>query len=99
MRLWTSLAKDSLLGLESTPARCRCRSRVILGAWSDGRCAVEQFSFFALSSETLSAADISVRLGMESDETWVHTRRIVRRGDEGAETQIQHVVDRLGPIR
>ncbi|MEU0885844.1 GNAT family N-acetyltransferase [Lentzea sp. NPDC005914] len=60
---------------------------------------VEQYSYFALSSETMSAADISVRLGMGSDENWAYTWRIVRRGDDRVDEQIQHVVDRLEPIR
>jgi ribosomal protein S18 acetylase RimI-like enzyme len=60
---------------------------------------VEQYSYFALSSETMSAAGMSARLGMESDENWAYTWRIVRRGDKRVEEQIQHIVDRLQPIR
>ncbi|WP_405165587.1 DUF4279 domain-containing protein [Nocardia sp. NBC_01499] len=71
-----------------------------------------QYCYFALKSVTLSAADMTVRLGMEPDEVLVmgsrspecvvprcHSWKIVRRSDESVDEQIQHLVDRLDPIR
>lgn len=73
---------------------------------------VEQYTCFVLVSETVSAADISVRLGMEPDEVLVrggkwpvhdvpraHAWKIVRRGEERVDEQVEHVVERLKPIR
>lgn len=73
---------------------------------------VEQFSCFALKSLTVSAAEMTRRLGMEPDETLVrgsrsverdvprvHAWKIVRRGVEQVDDQIQYIVDRLLPIR
>ncbi|MFI6100311.1 GNAT family N-acetyltransferase [Lentzea sp. NPDC051213] len=73
---------------------------------------VEQYSYFALLSETMPAADIARRLGVEPDEMLVrgsrrpehdlpriHAWKIVRRGNERVDEQIQHVVDRLKPLR
>ncbi|MFS8100192.1 GNAT family N-acetyltransferase [Lentzea alba] len=73
---------------------------------------VEQYSYFALWSETVSAADISVRLGLEPDEVLVrgsrsaehdvpraHAWKVVRRSDERVDEQIQHLVDGLKPVR
>lgn len=66
----------------------------------------------ALTSVTLSAADVTARLGTEPDEVVVmgsrspervvprcHSWKIVRRSDESVDEQIQHLVDRLDPIR
>ncbi|WP_253784054.1 DUF4279 domain-containing protein [Nocardia amikacinitolerans] len=71
-----------------------------------------QYCYFALKSDTLSAAEITRQLGMEPDEVRVggsrssehvlprcHVWRIVRHSDESVDEQIQHLVDRLNPIR
>lgn len=73
---------------------------------------LDQYCYFALKSESTSAADISRRLGMEPDEVLVrgsrrpeldlprlHAWKIVCRGDERFHEQVQHVVDRLLPLR
>ncbi|RAS63027.1 acetyltransferase (GNAT) family protein [Lentzea atacamensis] len=64
---------------------------------------VEQYSYFVLLSETTSAADITRRLGMEPDEVHdlprTHAWKVVRRGDERLDEQVQHIVDRLKPVR
>ena len=73
---------------------------------------VEQFSYFALKSLTVSAAEMTRRLGVEPDEVLVrgsrhpehdvprvHAWKIVRRGDEAVDDQVRHLVERLLPIR
>jgi hypothetical protein len=70
-----------------------------------------QYCYFALKSATLSAEDITDRLLMPPDEAMVlggrnpdrrlprqHAWKIVRRGTESVDDQIQHIVDRLGPV-
>lgn len=71
-----------------------------------------QYCYFALKSTTISAADITARLLMPPDEVMVvgsrnrerslprcHAWKIVRRGSESVDDQIQHIVDRLSPVR
>jgi ribosomal protein S18 acetylase RimI-like enzyme len=73
---------------------------------------VEQYSYFALWSETVPAADISVRIGLEPDEMLVrgsksaergipraHAWKIVERGHDRVDEQIRHIIERLKPIR
>ncbi|HEX8867624.1 MAG TPA: GNAT family N-acetyltransferase, partial [Lentzea sp.] len=69
-------------------------------------------SYFAIKSLTVSAAEMTRRLGLEPDEVLVrgsrdaehdvprvHAWKIVRRSAETVGDQIQHLVDRLLPIR
>ncbi|MEU2258399.1 DUF4279 domain-containing protein [Nocardia xishanensis] len=71
-----------------------------------------QYCYFKVECPTLSTGDLTVRLGMEPDEVPARTRRsaravarngaewrIVRASDESVDDQIQHLVDRLDPIR
>ncbi|GAA5103322.1 hypothetical protein GCM10023319_71050 [Nocardia iowensis] len=71
-----------------------------------------QYCYYALTSDTLSAAEITVRLGMEPDRVLVmgsrspehviprcHAWEIVRRSDESVDAQIHGLVERLDPIR
>lgn len=71
-----------------------------------------QYCYFALKSDSLSAAEITRRLGMEADEVLVkasrssehvlprcHSWKLVRRSDESVDEQIQHLIDRLKPVR
>ncbi|ALG10217.1 DUF4279 domain-containing protein [Kibdelosporangium phytohabitans] len=71
-----------------------------------------QYSYFALRSEVLSARVIADRLRLEPDEVLVlgsrrpehripryHSWKLVRRGHESVDEQIQHIVDRLAPVR
>ncbi|GGU71735.1 GNAT family N-acetyltransferase [Lentzea flava] len=73
---------------------------------------VEQYSYFALKSLTISAAEMTRRLGMEPDEVLVrgsrslerdvprvHAWKIVRRGAEAVDVQVRQLVDRLLPVR
>lgn len=73
---------------------------------------VEQFSYFALKSLTVSAAEMTRQLGVEPDEVLVrgsrdperdvprvHAWKIVRRSAEAVDEQVQHLVERLLPIR
>ncbi len=73
---------------------------------------VEQYSYFTLQSTTVTAAEITRRLGAEPDEVLVrgskrpehdipraHAWKIVRRSTERVGEQVQHVVDRLLPVR
>jgi len=73
---------------------------------------LEQYSYFALKSHTVSVAEMTRRLGLEPDEgvVWgsrhpdrdvprVHTWKIIRRGVETVDEQVQHLVDRLLPVR
>lgn len=73
---------------------------------------VEQYCYFALKSRTVSAAEMTRRLGMEPDEAVVrgsrsaerdvpavHAWKIFRRGAERVDEQVEHVVDRLLPVR
>ncbi len=73
---------------------------------------VHQFCYFALKSETMSAADISARLGMPPDEVVVlgsqsaehrvprsHAWKVVHRGANRVDDQIEHVIGRLAPVR
>lgn len=73
---------------------------------------VEQYSYFAIKSSTVPAAEMTRRLGVEPDEVLVrgsrdlerdvprvHAWKIVRRSVETVDEQIQHLVDRLLPIR
>ncbi|SFR24126.1 Acetyltransferase (GNAT) domain-containing protein [Lentzea waywayandensis] len=72
---------------------------------------VEQYAYFALESDTVSAAEIARRLGLEPDEVLVrgskrpeydipraHAWKIVDRGAKRLDEQIEHVVDRLRPV-
>ncbi|WHT21448.1 DUF4279 domain-containing protein [Crossiella sp. CA-258035] len=71
-----------------------------------------QYSYFALKSTKLSAAQIADRLRMPPDEVMVmgsrdpervrprcHSWEIVRRSDESVDEQLEHIVDRLRPVR
>ncbi|MCX2954871.1 GNAT family N-acetyltransferase [Lentzea sp. NEAU-D7] len=73
---------------------------------------VEQYAYFALTSDTVSAAEIAQRLGLEPDEVLVrgskrpeydlprmHAWKVVGRGAGRLDEQIQHVVDRLRPVQ
>ncbi|MEV6238667.1 GNAT family N-acetyltransferase [Lentzea sp. NPDC051838] len=73
---------------------------------------VEQYSYFALKSLTVPAAEMTRRLGLEPDKVLVrgsrnperdvprvHAWEIVRRTTETVDEQIQHLVDRLLPVR
>src|SRR5687768_1486073 len=73
---------------------------------------VHQYCYFALKSETMSAADISARLGMDPDEVVVlgsksaehrvpraHSWKIVHRGANPVDDQIEHVIGRLARVR
>ncbi|WP_063046444.1 DUF4279 domain-containing protein [Nocardia pseudovaccinii] len=73
---------------------------------------VRQYCYFALKSVELSAADIACSLQMDADEVLVmgsrsaehciprcHAWKIVRRSTESVDDQIQHLVDRLRPVR
>jgi ketosteroid isomerase-like protein len=73
---------------------------------------VHQYCYFALKSETMSAADITARLGMDPDEVVVlgsksaerrvprsHSWKIVHRGTKRVDDQIEHVISRLAPVR
>ncbi|MDX8050150.1 GNAT family N-acetyltransferase [Lentzea sp. BCCO 10_0798] len=73
---------------------------------------VDQYAYFALESDTVSAAEIAQRLGLEPDEVLVrgskrpehdvprvHAWKIVDRGAGRLDEKIQNVVDRLLPIR
>jgi len=73
---------------------------------------VEQYCYFALESATLSAADITRRLGLEPDAVLVrgsmsserdmpptHAWRIVQRTGESIDERLTHLVDRLEPVR
>lgn len=73
---------------------------------------LEQFCYFALKSRTVTAAEMARRIGMEPDEVLVrgsrsverdvpriHAWKIVRRTDEHVDDQVQHLVERLLPIR
>ncbi|WP_330270144.1 GNAT family N-acetyltransferase [Lentzea sp. NBC_00516] len=72
---------------------------------------VEQYAYFALKSDSVSAAEIAQRLGLEPDEVLVrgskrpehdlpraHAWKIVDRGAKRLDEQIEHVVDRLRPV-
>jgi ribosomal protein S18 acetylase RimI-like enzyme len=73
---------------------------------------LEQYSYFALKSLTVPAAEITRRLGLEPDEVRVrgsrnperdvpraHAWKIVRRSAEPVDDQVRHLVDRLLPVR
>ncbi|MEU7480387.1 GNAT family N-acetyltransferase [Lentzea sp. NPDC042327] len=73
---------------------------------------VEQYSYFALTSDTVPAAEITRRLGLEPDEVLVrdseqpehdlprrHVWKLVHRGPERLDEQVQLLVDRLLPVR
>ncbi|SEQ64572.1 Acetyltransferase (GNAT) domain-containing protein [Lentzea xinjiangensis] len=60
---------------------------------------VERYCYFALVSETVSAAGLSARLGLEPDERGAGTWRIVRRGEEPVHEQVRNLVERLEPFR
>ncbi|MCP2242868.1 GNAT family N-acetyltransferase [Lentzea aerocolonigenes] len=73
---------------------------------------VEQYSYFALKSPSVTAAEMTRRLGVEPDEAVVrgsrnverdvprvHAWKIVRRSVEAVDEQVRHLVDRLLPIR
>ena len=71
-----------------------------------------QYTYFAIKSVALSAEDVAGRLRMAADEVMVlgsrdaerrlprcHAWKIVRRSGESVDDQIQHLVDRLRPVR
>ncbi|MEV6909518.1 DUF4279 domain-containing protein [Amycolatopsis sp. NPDC051071] len=73
---------------------------------------VHQYCSFALKSETVSAAEVTARLGMRPDEVMVlgskfpehrvpriHTWKIVQRGTDSVDDQIERVIGRLAPVR
>lgn len=76
---------------------------------------VKQYCYFAVKSEIVSAAEISMRLGMEADavvvmgskvpglvprcHSWKLVERDAERDSDGIGDQIQRLVDRLSPIR
>src|SRR5690349_18046286 len=73
---------------------------------------VEQYSYFALKSLSVTAAEMTRRLGVEPDEVTVrgsrsierdvprvHAWKIVRRSVEAVDEQVQHLVDRLLSVR
>ncbi|WP_181775315.1 DUF4279 domain-containing protein [Amycolatopsis pittospori] len=73
---------------------------------------VHQYCYFALKSETVSAGEITARLGMEPDEVMVlgsriperrvprmHAWKIVQRGVDSVDDQIERVIGRLAPVR
>lgn len=73
---------------------------------------LEQYSYFALKSFTVTAAEMTRRLGLEPDEVTVrgsrsaerdvprtHAWKIFRRSGEQVGEQVQHLVDRLLPVR
>ncbi len=73
---------------------------------------VEQYAYFALKSLTVPAAEMTRRLGLEPDEAVVrgsrsverdvpavHAWKIVRESDEHIDDQVQHLVERLLPVR
>ncbi|KAA2252435.1 DUF4279 domain-containing protein [Solihabitans fulvus] len=70
-----------------------------------------QHCYFALKCTTVSAAEITDRLGLQPDEVMVlgsklpeqqvprcHAWKIVRQSTESVGDQIQHLVDRLSPV-
>ncbi len=84
----------------------------VAGAWSDVLVRVEHHTYFALESAALSAADITRRLGVEPDAVFVrgsmsrerdmpptHSWRIVERTGETIDDQLEHLIDRLKPVR
>lgn len=73
---------------------------------------IRQYSYFSVKSTSLSAAAMAARIEMEPDEVLVmgsrsaehvlprvHAWKIVCRGDQSIEDQIQHLIDRLEPVR
>ncbi|WP_414943427.1 DUF4279 domain-containing protein [Amycolatopsis sp. cmx-11-32] len=73
---------------------------------------VHQYCYFALKSETVSAAEITARLGMQPDEVLVlgsrsaehrlprmHAWKVTHRGSEPVDDQIESVIGRLAPVR
>ncbi|MEV0294853.1 DUF4279 domain-containing protein [Nocardia sp. NPDC050710] len=73
---------------------------------------ISQYCYFSVRSTSLSAAEMTARLGMQPDEVLVmgsrspervlprfHAWKIVCRSDESVDDQIRHLVDRLEPIR
>ncbi|WP_084510604.1 DUF4279 domain-containing protein [Nocardia lijiangensis] len=73
---------------------------------------IRQYCYFSVKSVSLSAADVTTRLGMEPDKVLVmgsrspervlprfHAWKILRRSDESVDDQIQHLVNRLEPVR
>ncbi|MFI5782624.1 DUF4279 domain-containing protein [Nocardia sp. NPDC051570] len=73
---------------------------------------IRQYCYFSVRSTSLSAADMTAQLGMQPDEVLVmgsrsrervlprcHTWKIVCRSGESVDDQIQHLMDRLEPIR
>ncbi|MBB5853841.1 DUF4279 domain-containing protein [Amycolatopsis umgeniensis] len=73
---------------------------------------VHQYCYFALKSETVSAGEITARLGMEPDEALVlgsrsvehrlprmHTWKVTHRGPGPVDDQIESVIGRLAPVR
>ncbi len=73
---------------------------------------VHQYCCFALKSETVSAAEVTARLGMRPDEVTVlgskypehrvprtHAWKIVQHGTDSVDDQIECVIGRLAPVR
>ncbi|MFD3707082.1 DUF4279 domain-containing protein [Nocardia sp. NPDC058658] len=72
---------------------------------------IRQYSYFALYSGTMPAAEMAGRLQMDPDEVMVlgsksarhriprsHSWRIARRSSESIDEQIEHLIDRVKPI-
>ncbi len=72
---------------------------------------IRQYSYFALYSETMTAADMTVHLSMEPDEIRVlgsrsaehrlprsHSWQIHRHSPESIDEQIEYLIDRLTPV-
>ncbi|WP_062982922.1 DUF4279 domain-containing protein [Nocardia anaemiae] len=73
---------------------------------------ISQYCYFSVRSTSLSAADMTARLGMQPDKVLVmgsrspdrvlprfHAWQIVCRSDESVDDQLHHLMDRLEPIR
>ncbi|MFI1240949.1 DUF4279 domain-containing protein [Nocardia salmonicida] len=72
---------------------------------------IRQYSYFKLSSATMSAAEMAAQLQMDPDEVAVlgsksarhriprsHSWRIVRRSTESIDEQIEYLIARLAPV-
>ncbi|MEV0077348.1 DUF4279 domain-containing protein [Nocardia neocaledoniensis] len=73
---------------------------------------VVQYSYFTVYSDTMAASTMTERLGIDPDEVAVlgsrsvahriprsHRWKLVRRGSESIDEQLEQLVDRLEPIR